>query len=177
MNDPDLIAQFDIAIKEIRDEIESGALDVDTLIKRAALWKILAERADRIASEGRDLCNELLQAIKQKDAEISAFHENLKSRTAILEERTMGAFGQIQPHAERGITWSKVQTANGFRRHEEDQKKHSQWRQWQEQEASINSRFSAFSKTEQARQLKNKYSIRDNVATIAKRLADIKASS
>lgn len=51
-----------------------------------------------------------------------------------------------------------------------DEKKHSQWREWQEAEIKGNPHFSMQSKEQQARRLKREHSIIESSSTIAKRL-------
>jgi hypothetical protein len=70
----------------------------------------------------------------------------------------------------QGDAWVRNQINAGFARHHEDQEKHEQWRSWQAAEIFSNPNFARQSKQEQAKRLKEKHSIPDEVGTIAKRL-------
>jgi len=110
----------------------------------------------RFLSDCREVLDQIPQP-EQKDLEVirkSVLATHKKDRLAAIE----------------GVQRSKQQKDFREDKQKIDEEKHEQWRMWQADEKARNPQFSRQSKQEQARRLKAKHSINDEVGTIAKRL-------
>lgn len=108
----------------------------------------------------------LLYALMKKQT-VAVFAESIK---LVMLANRAGAFEMVK----EGEGFLRRQQESGFRRWEEDQKKHLQWRSWQATEKKDNPAFAKIaSKQGQARILKKKHEIPDAVATIAKQLSPL----
>lgn len=79
----------------------------------------------------------------------------------------------VEPLAKAGRGWVERQSKTGFLRYKEQQQKHVDWQKHQKSEITNAPMFEKLSKTEQARQIKKKFKIKENVSTIAKRLVPL----
>jgi hypothetical protein len=78
------------------------------------------------------------------------------------------------PAVERGNTYTAQQKKFREEKQKIDDAKHDQWRKWQEDEKANNPQFARLkSKQEQAKRLKDKYSIPEAIGSIAKRLSPL----
>ena len=159
---------------------EHGAPDLTTAVSYAAYVRVLL---DNERQANNKLFAELKKSVQIVDAMMSLGNEMLaqlhtrnlhgEEEAEVLENirATLASnFSSIVPLAERGAAWTDAQRRNGFKRFEDERKKHDQWLAWQANEIKSNPKFASYSVSEQARRLKRKHNIDDAAPTIAKRL-------
>jgi hypothetical protein len=110
----------------------------------------------RFVSDCREALDQIYQP-EQKDVEV-------------IRKTVLTVHKKDRLAANVGVQHSKQQ--KGFREDKQklDVEKHEQWRKWQTAEKASNPQFAKQRKQEQAKRLKNKYSIPEAFGSIAKRL-------
>jgi hypothetical protein len=154
-------------------------------------WKeLIAEmRADNISKEERDVMARIVEIASSVSATLKAEVEayfraagNDKThleREAYLRSHPLSAGAQalMQGIEELGLNYSEQQKKFRENQQRASVEKQEQWRKWQAAEKSSNPQFARLkSKQEQAKLLKKKHSISDEVGTIAKQLEPLPRS-
>lgn len=151
--------------------VDDQQAELQGMFKKLEAYSAALQSSERIMRDLLTLTRDMQAKLQESGAEHMHDMHDMRAR---LEEQHTDAqriHDALLPLAQRGEGWTEEQRRKGFRRWEDDQAKHENWKRWQADAIAENPKFADHSKAEQARRLKKKHGIPDDVDTIRKRLS------